>query len=659
MTKGQGSGGATAQDIHDRARAWLQDAERPGYGRVTRIGQWDVTPDGSHVAAVGTVLTGLDRPGRNVLCVIDTSNGDCVEHDVEVELVSCGPGAVAVAARGGLHWLDVARQTLTPGPALSGHLEQLRICPDGRRVLAVMAARQPARYDLAERVYAEPSQREPLVFTAEPEPFRQCYLVDRYTGAVRDITPAGLNVWEICWTGPDSALAVCSERPGESGWYDPHLARVDLTTAKAVRLYTPPTGRQLASPTGAGSRYAVIEATCSDRGVVAGDIVLLDSEGGAVRLDTHGVDVSALDSTPDGRLRYAGLRGLRTVIGEGDAESATVTEVWSTRQTFHGTTPQIRTDAAGRFHGFVESYRQRPRLVTVENTQIHTVFEPAHGGTNFMRDRAGTVEEISWTAADGLEIQGLLIVPDGPPPHPLVVNVHGGPVAAWRNRWGIGISDRYPLAPLLASEGYAVLHPNPRGSHGRGETFTRAVLGDMLGAPLGDLLSGVDHLVARGVADPARIAVTGTSYGAVVSLVLPAVDRRFAAAIAVSPVSDWISQHYTSDIWRFDELFLQDTPTDPNSSYLLHSPLLRIGHPHAPTLVTAGLRDKYTPAQQAVEAHQALLRNGVNTELVLYPSQGHGVRGFPETADHLGRTLEWLHRHLLRPPVPDLPAEGK
>lgn len=656
------SGDVTAQAVRDRVVSWLDAAERPGYGRATRFGQWDVTPDGSHVAAVGTVLSGLDQPGRDVLCVIATDNGDCREHDVPAGVVSCGPGVVAFASGATVNWFDLAGQTWAEGPTLPGLVEQLRVSPDGRHVLAVLGAGHGARYDVAERVYAEPSQREPLVFTSEPERFRRCCLVDRDSGAVRDVTPAGLNVWEMCWAGPDAALAVCSEQPGESGWYDPRLVRVDLPSATATFLYAPDDGRQLAAPVWVGGRSAVIEATCSDRGVVAGEVVLLDPESDAVRLDTRGVDVSALHSAGDGRLGYAGLRGLETVIGRADPGRAAVTEVWSTPRTFHGGTPQIRTDASGRFHGFLESYEAWPHLVGVEeavgakDAEVRTVFDPAHGGTSFVRNRAGRVEEVCWTSFDGQEIQGLLVVPDSPAPHPLVVNVHGGPVSAWRNRWGIATSDRYPLAPLLASEGYAVLHPNPRGSHGRGEAFTRSVLGDMLGAPVRDLLSGVDHLVARGVADPARLAVTGTSYGAVISLVLPAVDQRFAAAVAVSPVSDWVSQHYTSDIPRFDEIFLRDSPHTRESAYFHQSPLFMMGRTRTPTLVTAGLRDRCTPAQQAVEAHQALLRNGVETELVLYPAQGHGVHGFPETADYLGRVLTWLRRHLAVSPDAGGPA---
>ncbi|MET7694506.1 prolyl oligopeptidase family serine peptidase [Streptomyces sp. NPDC005483] len=100
-----------------------------------------------------------------------------------------------------------------------------------------------------------------------------------------------------------------------------------------------------------------------------------------------------------------------------------------------------------------------------------------------------------------------------------------------------------------------------------------------------------------------------------------------------------------ADRWDL-KLFLRDIPHGPRSAYLNQSPLIAMARSSTPTLLTAGLRDRSTPAQQAVEAHQALLRNDVDTELVLYPAQGHGVRGFPETADHLSRVLVWLQRHL-------------
>ena len=140
----------------------------------------------------------------------------------------------------------------------------------------------------------------------------------------------------------------------------------------------------------------------------------------------------------------------------------------------------------------------------------------------------GTAEPVRWQAPDGQEIEGLLCVPDGPGPHPLIVHVHGGPVWAYRDRWSMG----YVYTPLLVSRGYAVLHPNPRGSGGRGQDFARAVLGDMGGADTYDYLSGIDAMVERGIADPARIGVTGGSYGGFMSAWLITQDQRFAAGRA-------------------------------------------------------------------------------------------------------------------------------
>ena len=173
---------------------------------------------------------------------------------------------------------------------------------------------------------------------------------------------------------------------------------------------------------------------------------------------------------------------------------------------------------------------------------------------------------------------------------------------AYRDRWAMG----YVFTPLLVSRGYAVLHPNPRGSSGRGQDFARAVLGDMGGADTYDYLSGIDALVERGIADPARIGVAGGSYGGFMSAWLITQDQRFAAAVPMAPSTNWYSQHHTSNIPFFDTLFLADEPRARTGKFLDRSPLLFADQVATPTLQTTGALDRCTPPGQAVEFHNAL-----------------------------------------------------
>ena len=247
---------------------------------------------------------------------------------------------------------------------------------------------------------------------------------------------------------------------------------------------------------------------------------------------------------------------------------------------------------------------------------------------------------------DGLAIDGYVATPrtSGDGTFPLVVMVHGGPVWRWRDVW----LDRVVQVPLLLDGGYAVLLPNPRGSQGKGEAFVRGIVGEVGGLDVDDILTGVDHLVAEGVTDRATVAVMGTSYGGFLAAWLATRPGRFAAALASSPVTDWVSQHYTTNIPQSDVRFLRGDPIDPSSQYRTRSPLTAASGQTCPVLLTAGLHDLATPPGQALEMHRALVELGVDTDIALYPREGHDVHEWPALLDHCTRMVMWFD-HYLRP----------
>jgi dipeptidyl aminopeptidase/acylaminoacyl peptidase len=266
----------------------------------------------------------------------------------------------------------------------------------------------------------------------------------------------------------------------------------------------------------------------------------------------------------------------------------------------------------------------------------------AHAGSEYMLRVGGVMEEVSWTAPDGLRVEGLLARPATPGPYPLVIDVHGGPVWSYRNCWSL----YQDLTRLLVSRGYAVLNPNPRGSMGRGQAFAEMVYGDMGGTDTDDYLSGIDALIERGIADPARIGTMGVSYGGFMSSWLITRTDRFAAAISMSPCNEWRSMHYTTYFPDFDRLFLQDEPLRVGGQYDARSPLLYAQRVHTPTLHTSGGLDEATPASQALMFHRALLEHGVESVLVIYPEEGHNVHRFPAIVDRAARVATWLERFM-------------
>jgi dipeptidyl aminopeptidase/acylaminoacyl peptidase len=167
----------------------------------------------------------------------------------------------------------------------------------------------------------------------------------------------------------------------------------------------------------------------------------------------------------------------------------------------------------------------------------------------------------------------------------------------------------------------------------------------MGGADTHDYLSGVDHLVRTGVADPGNLFVTGGSYGGFMSSWLVTQDTRFAAAVPVAPVTNWFSEHLVCHIPYFCTLFLKDELTNPSGKYFSRSPALQARNVKTPTLSIAGALDRNTPPTQAVEFHHALLENGVESVLAIYPCEGHGVRAYPAIIDFSARVVDWFERH--------------
>ncbi len=242
---------------------------------------------------------------------------------------------------------------------------------------------------------------------------------------------------------------------------------------------------------------------------------------------------------------------------------------------------------------------------------------------------------------DEHEIEGLLLRPAGADgPLPLIVWVHGGPTGAH--------AIEYPTLhdAALLDAGYAVLLPNPRGSSGRGQPFARANIGDMGGGDLRDILAGVDAMVAAGVADPDRIGIAGGSYGGFMAAWAVTQTDRFRASIPFAAVTDWLSFHNTTNIGRFDELFLAADPYEAGGEYFHRSPVVHARAVKTPTLVMHGELDLCVPVSQGIEFHQALAEAGVETELVIYPREGHGWREREHQLDGCRRMVEWFNQHL-------------
>jgi dipeptidyl aminopeptidase/acylaminoacyl peptidase len=304
--------------------------------------------------------------------------------------------------------------------------------------------------------------------------------------------------------------------------------------------------------------------------------------------------------------------------------------------------PDSSPHPAGGALAALESWGSPPVLSRMERGRILEIGTLSHPGFEWLKTQIGTIREVSWRAPDGMEISGLLVEPRRVSrPYPTILAVHGGPVGRWESEWPGRDLLHYAY---LSARGFALFMPNPRGSSGRGQKFLELELGDYGGAEVQDHLAGLDQLVTEGVADPRRLGVLGVSHGAYMACWITTRTDRFAAAVAGSPVTDWYSQHFASNIPDFDALFLGVGGPGPGGPYFERSPVFFAGRSRTPTLLTAGQLDRCTPPGQAVEFHEALLAFGVETELALYPEEGHGVRDALALADFAARACGWFER---------------
>ena len=645
--------------LYRDVEAFFERHHRPAFGRISGAADVAAAPDATRLAFTGSKLEKLEGTPSTRICVADVAGvfEEVTAGPNEDRSPSWSPDGTSLAfvsdrkerGRGQVYLLQTGRLGEARAAAeVEGSVEHIAWSPSGSHLLvgaagtgADLAGVQGSGVAAAAEEEDLPSWAPTVESSEDEEGWRRLWVLNASGREATSASREGLNVWEAAWFGDDAVVAIVSDAPGEDAWYRAALAVIDVASGKERILYR--SDRQLGLPAASpdGRRVAVVEAICSDRMIVAGDVRLVDpGTGDASGVDTNGVDVTFLRWRDDRRLFFIGIRDLDTVAGEVDADSGEVTELWSTNESCGFIYPSASLTPDG-FVVVREGYDRYPEVAVVEGGAARTVVSLAHEGTEATRADGGRIEPVTWTAPDGLEISGLLSVPDGPQPFPLIAFVHGGPISTYTERWGM----RGLIVPLLVSRGYAVFFPNPRGSSGRGQAFAEMVYGDAGGGDAADILAGIDTLVQRGVVDTDRVGVMGGSYGGFMSAWLVTQTERFAAAVSISPVTNWYSQHHTSNIGFWDSEFLRDDPRVPGE-YFRRSPLMFARNVRTPTLLTAGLEDRCTPPGQAVEFFQALRESGVETELALYPEEGHGVRKLPASIDFCARVVGWFERYM-------------
>jgi dipeptidyl aminopeptidase/acylaminoacyl peptidase len=270
----------------------------------------------------------------------------------------------------------------------------------------------------------------------------------------------------------------------------------------------------------------------------------------------------------------------------------------------------------------------------------------------------GTSEVVRWTSRDGASIEGVLRKPEGLKPGrraPLIVVIHGGPTAVSRPS-RFAATYVYPVEQWLA-RGALVLEPNYRGSAGYGAAFRALNVRNLGVGDAWDVMSGIDALVARGLADSARVGVCGWSQGGYISAFLATHEsRRFRAISVGAGISDWMTYYVNTDITPFTRQYLKSTPWSDPAVYARTSPITTVTDATAPTLIQQGENDARVPPPNAYELYRALQDLGVPSRLVVYKGYGHGLNKPKAVRAALEHNLEWFDRWLFARTGPTSPS---
>lgn len=254
---------------------------------------------------------------------------------------------------------------------------------------------------------------------------------------------------------------------------------------------------------------------------------------------------------------------------------------------------------------------------------------------------------VTWRAADGQEVEGVLELPpdyqSGSGPLPLVLDLHGGPTGSSQllfEFWGYG-------RVIFAANGYALLSPNYRGSTGYGDKFLTDLIGRENEIEVGDILAGVDTMIAKGIADKDKLAAIGWSNGGFLVNCLITKTDRLKAASSGAGVVDQFLQWATEDTPNHVVNFMQGPAWKRAEAYLKASPSYALGNVRTPTLIHVGENDERVPAQHARALHRAL-RDYLNvpTQLCVYPEQGHGLSKASQRMAKMEWDLAWFNKHV-------------
>lgn len=610
-----------------------------------------ISPAGDRLVSLESIDTGAagKRP-HATLVVRDAANGHIVaEFDpcsaCNYDRPSWSPDGKALAfvgsdSKAGAAMLYVAAQgkvrTLT---TVQGVASTARWSPDGRTLalLATVGAKKEIGATAA-------GARQVGEIGAE-EDAQRIATVAAQGGELKLVSPADTFVYEYDWT-PDGKgfIATSAQGNGDNNWWVAKLSHVDAASGALRIVAQPATQLNMPRVSPDGRTVAYIGGLMSDFGAVGGDIYTVPLAGGEPVNLTPGFKGSfnTLAWRGNGLLATA-LMGDQSSVLSLDAQGH-ATVLRSVPASTGAVEGRMSFSADGsKAAAAQEDFEHAPVIMAGPVTALKAITED-----NAHLQPQVAVRNISWQS-EGFSVQGWLLGPLKTEPgkkYPMVVQVHGGPSAAATPRYVSPGEQGSPLLRELVEHGYFVFLPNPRGSFGQGQDFTRANRRDFGGGDLRDIQAGIDAAAAAAPIDTARLGLMGHSYGGFMTMWGVTHTQRFKAAVAGAGIANWISYYGQNGIDQWMIPFFGASAYDDPAIYRTLSPIESIKAARTPTLVYVGERDVECPPAQSMEFWHGLKAMSVPTSLVIYDGEGHSIRKPEHQRDLRKRTIEWFGRYL-------------
>jgi dipeptidyl aminopeptidase/acylaminoacyl peptidase len=615
-----------------------------------------ISPDGSRVAYVVSQPSVDRNAHESELFVVAAGGGSATRVALDVRIFT--PALPAPRLR----WTNdstaisflgtvVGRSQVHLVPASGGRAERVtnaaqgvsayEWAPDGKSIAYM--SRGAAESAPAIRMHAAPPSTELWV---QPQ-----------GGEARLLTPPAHFVESFTWA-PDSASLVYSAAPTSNftSTYYTRLYRVGAG-AGAPQLLVDRAGMNTSpqfSPD--GTRLAFV--TTNERvGLTAPRGLAVLTLGGAIRpYPMNGGWVGEMLWTPDSKSLFVLMNEGTFATGEHMFEMPVVRVAVDS-----GVAQRV---VPGAVVNYSMSLSRDGKTLVYREVKPRTMAEVvvrdlASGRTTTVTDvnpelsqfALGELKPIKWRSFDGMEIWGLLLTPPGKQSArklPLIVYCHGGPIGGVtygllpQFMHTVSQVDPYPVEPLAAA-GYAILFPMPRGGSGYGEAGHRMIINAWGEADYKDIMAGVDHLVAQGLADPNRLGVMGASYGGYMTNWIVTRTNRFKAASSSASISDLTDLYYLADAGAVMEEYFKK-PWENRESYTAHSPITFVEKVTTPLLLQHGENDPRVPLASGRKFFEALKALGKTVEFDIFPRGGHVQYQPVAQRESMRRNLEWFQR---------------